>query len=62
MAKLRADQKTALAERDHERGEGVSPKAYYLDLMVAGQNNSEAARGELLSKIGELQKRLASVA
>eukprot|EP00969_Alexandrium_andersonii_P020760 906967-Alexandrium_andersonii.AAC.1 len=29
--------------------------------MVAEQNHSEAARGELLSKVGELQKRLASM-
>eukprot|EP00969_Alexandrium_andersonii_P051813 2275676-Alexandrium_andersonii.AAC.1 len=29
--------------------------------MVAEQTNGEAARGELLSKMGELQKRLASV-
>eukprot|EP00969_Alexandrium_andersonii_P052566 2308473-Alexandrium_andersonii.AAC.1 len=40
----------------------MSLKAYYLDLMVADQNNSEAARGESLSKLGELQKRLASMA
>eukprot|EP00969_Alexandrium_andersonii_P167798 7417981-Alexandrium_andersonii.AAC.1 len=33
MAKLRADLKSALAERDHERGEVVSLKSYYLDLM-----------------------------
>eukprot|EP00969_Alexandrium_andersonii_P368524 15473091-Alexandrium_andersonii.AAC.1 len=54
LAKLRADLKTAIAEGDRERGEVV--------LMVAEQTDSEAARGELLFlRIGELQKRLASV-
>eukprot|EP00969_Alexandrium_andersonii_P125925 5567077-Alexandrium_andersonii.AAC.1 len=40
----------------------MSLKAYYLDLMVAERSNSEAARGELLSRLGELQKRMAPMA
>eukprot|EP00969_Alexandrium_andersonii_P192381 8497402-Alexandrium_andersonii.AAC.1 len=47
VAELRDDLKIMAAERDHERGEVVKLKTYYLDLMVAEQINSDAVRGEL---------------
>eukprot|EP00969_Alexandrium_andersonii_P320125 14143558-Alexandrium_andersonii.AAC.1 len=44
MSGLRSDLSSAIAERDHARGEVTSIGAYYLGLMVAEAANGDKAR------------------
>eukprot|EP00969_Alexandrium_andersonii_P077002 3395038-Alexandrium_andersonii.AAC.1 len=47
VTQLKGDLAAMAAQRDHERGELVKLKTYYLDLMIDEQASAAAAREEL---------------